>query len=129
MQLSLIEGAADAAVTGRQKSRRRAGWDPVNHACRHCGGRLLVRENADATSVVRCPQCDASAVGVHDSLCCCGEEVSGLGRVWECFVNPNPTPANPNIVLVRERHYARVPVGMTVRPSRAVNVPEPHESF
>lgn len=126
MQLNLIDLPADAVAptSRRQHGRMRAGWEPVGHACRNCGGRLIQRENPDKTSVVRCPQCDSQAVGGHDALCCCGEEVSGLGRVWECFVNPNPTRANPQVVLVRERELARDIRDTKKHSSNPVRVPD-----
>lgn len=125
MQLSLLGDApVSAGPTRRQKKRMRAGWEPINHACRHCGGRLLQKEGADGVMVVRCPQCDATASGDHESLCCCGEEVAGLGRVWECFVNPAPTRANPQVVLVRERPMAREASRPAQRARKTVSVPE-----
>lgn len=124
MQLNLLEEAAVAVASLGQKKRRRIGWEPVNHACRHCGGRVLLRESQGGSLVSRCSQCDATAAGGHDALCCCGEEVEGLGRVWECFLNPTRSRANPQIVLVRERAYVRSPERGAARPSRAVHVAE-----
>lgn len=125
MQLNLLGDApVSAGPTRRQKKRMRSGWEPINHACRHCGGRLLQKEGGDGSLVVRCPQCDATAAGDHDALCCCGEEVAGLGRVWECFLNPNPTRANPQVVLVRERAFVRSPSRQAGRAARTVHVPE-----
>lgn len=125
MQLSLLDDApASSGPTKRQKKRMREGWEPINHACRFCGGRLLQKQGAGGGMAVRCAQCDATSSGNHDALCCCGEEVAGLGRVWECFLNPNPTLANPQVVLVRERAFVRKVGRPAARAGKPVNVPE-----
>lgn len=114
----------DKTITRRQKERlKRGGWEPINHACRHCGGRLLQKQGGDKETIVRCIQCDATVTGKHEDLCCCGEEVTGYGAIWECFVNPDRSPTNPQVILVRERALPRV-VQAKPKPYKPVLIPE-----
>ena len=91
------------------KRRPSTGWEFVDHACKHCSGRVLKRVNEDGTTVHRCAECGANAVGVHQALCWCGVEVRGHGSVFECFRNQDVTMAAPQEVLVRERRIASAP--------------------
>lgn len=110
-------GEAAAPQKPRKKRHNKGGWDLIPHACKHCRGRLLRRENPDGAVVVRCAECGASAAGEHDALCYCGVEVRGHGRVFECIENPSVSPAMPQQVLVREKplvcQQARTPGRIT----------------
>lgn len=77
------------------------GWALSPHACRHCLGRVLVSQ-IDGVDVARCAECEASAIGVHRALCCCGSSFGANGQILECYLNPTVSKAVPQIVLVRE---------------------------
>ena len=68
----------------------------LNHACRICGGRLLVSVNE-----VRCAECGITAPyadgnkAPHRLLCYCGEKI-GL----RCKKNPSQKPESPQQVIV-----------------------------
>lgn len=83
---------------------------------------MLQKQGDNAENIVRCIQCDATVTGKHEDLCCCGEEVLGYGAIWECFVNPERTPANPQVILVRERSLPRVV--REKKPYKPVRIPE-----
>lgn len=101
MQLSFFDSAIEAVKRlGRPKA---SGWELVDHACRHCSGRLLERVRADGVKVYRCCECEATEVGTHEALCWCGCDDPALGRVWECVRNERKTDVMPQAVLVRER--------------------------
>lgn len=84
-------------------------WEIVDHACRHCMGRLVVRQNEEGQSFTRCCECGAEVLGGHDALCWCGVEVRGESHVFECFRNLRQNMEVPQEILVRERRVVRVP--------------------
>lgn len=90
------------AVGGIKKKRKanKYGWTISDHACRHCGGRVLVES---VKNLARCAECGAHAVGDHTSICCCGAQLGALGRVLECVRNPAPSKESPYQIMVRER--------------------------
>ncbi|MDD2934723.1 MAG: hypothetical protein PHO76_12640 [Methylotenera sp.] len=78
-------------------------WEIVDHACRHCLGRLVRSVKCEGSVVHRCCECGASEDGGNENLCWCGAEVLGHGKVFECFANPNKSMSTPQEILVRER--------------------------
>jgi hypothetical protein len=78
-------------------------WEIVDHACKHCLGRLVRSEKLKGSAVHRCCECGASEDGDNENLCWCGAEVLGQGKIFECFPNPNKSPSVPQEILVRER--------------------------
>lgn len=104
-QLDLF-GTDGGGSRAQKKSRPNyaAGWELVDHACRNCLGRVLVRRDHKGEPVeTRCAECGTRAAGGYLEICCCGADCGALGRVLECFPNPEVTPAVPQEVLVRER--------------------------
>lgn len=81
----------------------RTGWELVDHACRLCLGRIVVRRQRGVTVEARCCECGQHAFGDIADVCCCGADCGTAGRVLECFRNPDITPSVPQEVLVRER--------------------------
>lgn len=105
-QLSLFDRAVPSASPQEAVDRPRriaAGWAVVDHACRHCGGRVLVRLHKGNEVQARCAECGAEADGDHTAVCSCGEDLGALGKALECFRNPNVTREVPYQILVRER--------------------------
>jgi len=101
-------------------------WELLDHCCQYCLGRLV--QSTDETTgqkTVMCVECEASAIGEHDALCCCGVEAGALGRVLECIRNPVKSPQAPQVVLVREKIEGFEIQQKEDRPSRAVRCPEP----
>lgn len=74
-------------------------WEILDHACRHCMGRLVRRD--DGSGVVRCCECGASLVGEYDALCWCGVTEHG-GMAYRCFA------VEPEAVTVFEPYEVRV---------------------
>lgn len=79
------------------------GWELVDHACRLCLGRLLMRVDAMGKVEVMCAECETSAAANVESLCCCGADCRSHGRILECYKNGSPSKHAPQAVLVRER--------------------------
>jgi hypothetical protein len=112
-----------------QEKRRRprphrvsGGWELIDHACRHCMGRLAKRVNPDGSVVHRCCECGASVEGEHSKLCWCGAEVRGHGSVFECVRNNGLAKTTRQEVLVRERPMVKVPERQVGRVSNPVRV-------
>ncbi len=109
-QLSLFDtlpGGKPREETAQRPKRVAAGWTVVDHACRHCGGRVLVRLHKGRQVASRCAECGAEGDGDHSTVCCCGEDLGALGRALECFRNPNVSREVPYQILVRERVVSR----------------------
>ena len=96
-------------------------WEVVDHACRHCGGRVLVR-NIGKKILARCAECGATGDNGHASVCCCGADLGALGRVLECVRNPAISKASPYQVLVRERLVEKDAEAAPARTSKPVRV-------
>ncbi|MCE3602725.1 hypothetical protein LXA47_03815 [Massilia sp. P8910] len=106
LQLDLFGAPANVVPAGLKRTRVAAavtGWDLVDHACRHCLGRVLMRRHRDGTVEARCAECGAHSEDGIREVCCCGAECGTLGHVLECFRNPAITPSVPQEILVRER--------------------------
>jgi hypothetical protein len=107
MQLSLFARLEDLVRPGARERRSRkpqaGGWQIIDHACRHCMGRIVAGPGPDGGEMVRCTECGAEEHGAHDALCYCGVELPGVGRAFECFRNPKQSLSVPQQVLVRER--------------------------
>lgn len=98
------------------------GWELIDHACNRCFGRLLEREDAEATDpekrwVYRCAECGHSGYGSAHSVCCCRVALGGQ-HGWECVANPEPSTAMPQEVLVRQRPPAAKAEGERLAPAR-----------
>jgi hypothetical protein len=84
-------------------------WSILPHVHVGCGGgRLLSREEADGTVVVRCANCGEEREGgsdgraVHISMCFCGVN-TGLSRVkLRCIPNPAPSPECSDEIVAEE---------------------------
>lgn len=97
------ESVLVAHAERRHAARSASGWVLVDHACRKCMGRVLVRMQRGQAVVSRCAECGERAEGAHSAICCCGAEAGSAGRVLECFRNLKVSAAVPQEVLVRER--------------------------
>lgn len=82
------------------------GWEPAEHACRFCGGRIARQGKA-----YRCFHCDAATErGVVADICGCGLQGANGMRPFICAVNPDRSPQNPAIiVIVRADPLAAIP--------------------
>lgn len=83
--------------------RRPSGWQLADHACRSCFGRVLQRVVRGRVVEVRCAECGAHGEGEHTAICCCGASIGAIGKILECYRNPNVSKAVPQEVLIRER--------------------------
>lgn len=73
------------------------GWRILDHACRHCFGRLL-----QSGSRIRCADCGAEVHGPVQDLCVCGATLRQSGRSagLQCRVNPAPSPRQPSQIVI-----------------------------
>jgi hypothetical protein len=117
-----MSGATKTTGPGTSRTAPEPRWRLVDHICRHCRGRLLTR-NQGRRIIVRCAKCGAEEEGGHEALCCCGIEVKGHGRMFECIRNPERSPGFPAEIVMREKPWTPPPA--TTRPRRPVRVPEP----
>lgn len=70
----------------------------TSHLCSACGSRILEGDDG----AFHCSGC--GAVGqTHDEICFCGHIIPAIGQPFECIKNPNPSPAMPAQVVIRER--------------------------
>ena len=123
MQASLFDDTQETTKYRKKREKHvSSGWEFTDHACRHCLGRIVKRQNANGTHVVRCAECGKSATGEHSALCWCGAEVSGHGHIFECFRNPNVSAATPQEVLVREKPIVSSPDRAQIRKSNPVKI-------
>lgn len=82
----------------------RGRWNIVDHACRHCMGRVLSGESKEGVPVVHCAECGAEEFGDHEALCFCNVKMPDGSRLFECFVpEPDPNVVPGPQVRVRER--------------------------
>lgn len=71
-------------------SKRAERWMPTDHACRDCGGRIVVVTNSGPTGggnpLFRCADCGIGAAGMSpDHICWCGFAHKGQGeRTYRC---------------------------------------------
>ena len=96
-------------------------WEIVDHACRHCLGRLVRSVKLDRSVVHRCCECGASEEGNNENLCWCGAVALGQGKMFECFPNPNKSSSVPQEILVRERPILRGVRALEKEPRRLAN--------
>ncbi len=96
-------------------------WEIVDHACRHCFGRLVRSANAEGSIVHRCCECGASEKGGNENLCWCGTEVLGHGKIFECFPNPNKSSSCTQEILVRELPIVKEGLTLKQKPKRIAN--------
>lgn len=72
------------------------GWEPVDHACRFCGGRV-----ARQGRVFRCFHCDAlTERGVVADICGCGLKGANGRYPFVCAPNPSRGPQNPAMIVI-----------------------------
>lgn len=82
-------------------------WTIVDHACRHCGGRVLQRGD-----VYRCGTCGVESRSAPNGICGCGI-LPGLrprptGAIaqkpaqgpYRCVRNPSPSVHNPAEIVI-----------------------------
>ena len=95
-----------------------ASWRIIDHACRHCFGRLLQR-NYSGLSEVRCSECGTKVLGAHTALCCCGIDAGEVGITLECVVNPAITKEVHREILIKEgKKETKPPAPITTIKSR-----------
>ncbi|CAB4137788.1 hypothetical protein UFOVP326_83 [uncultured Caudovirales phage] len=93
----------DGRVTPNQR------WVLVDHACRHCLGRMA--RNADEPAEFRCTTCEATSVGGPQGVCACGIRVQWAPRGeaarsvtkrarFHCGPNPDRGFRSPAVVVV-----------------------------
>ncbi len=83
------------------RSRDSQYWRMTDHACRHCGGRIL-RKRTERGAVYCCAGCEVQSVGDHRVICACGVRVAA---------GPNRGMSPFRCVVVAERrpdHPARI---------------------
>ena len=103
----------EQAKEGRGDTRSGRRWELTAHACRFCFGRVLQCTKVGKEIEVLCAECHKTAPGGPRAICCCGADCGALGHALECFRNPEPNEANPQVIMVRER--ARDPAGQGSR--------------
>jgi hypothetical protein len=80
-----------------------AAW--ADHACRHCGSRLLERRTDEvARPVYECGGCSLSVTGEPDKICGCGilpkPVRMAAGPRFYCTPNPDRCVASPAAIVV-----------------------------
>lgn len=71
-------------------------WTITDHVCKFCLSRVLVSENPDGTTIARCSNCEAEAMGGHKALCACGLKLkNGKSAGLRCVRNPSPSAEMP----------------------------------
>lgn len=79
-----------------------AGW--ADHACRHCGARLLERRCDAGRASYECGSCGAEARGAPDGICGCGILPIGVrdrsGPRFRCAANPAPGPSSLSVIVI-----------------------------
>ncbi|MBN3839234.1 hypothetical protein [Burkholderia sp. Ac-20349] len=121
MQLDFFGGdVPDGPANPLPKPARVDRWRLVDHACRHCFGRLLT-SGSGKTASVHCAQCGRHEDGPVESLCACGVHTAGGRQVLECYRNPERTLEVPHEVLVRVRELEEA--GDPAPGARKVSVP------
>ena len=82
-------------------------WSIIDHACRHCMGRLLQRTDAHGQTIIRCAECGSTETGDHTALCWCGVTVLRQGYPFKCYRNPRLSLEVPQEILVCERPLSK----------------------
>jgi hypothetical protein len=72
-----------------------SGWTIVDHACRHCFGRVLERDG-----VFRCADCAAETNGGAAGICGCGIVTEGGRKLFRCAANPVPSATSLALVVI-----------------------------
>jgi hypothetical protein len=74
----------------------------TDHCCRHCMGRILVRNR-----IYMCSVCECEALGKVEAICACGMRSASqrdlprdLRQAYRCGINPNRTIANSARIIV-----------------------------
>lgn len=79
-------------------------WGLLDHVCRLCYGRLLVRHDVQGQQVIRCAECETEVIGQMEDLCACGARTPN-GRYLlglRCTVNPAQSASSPMRVVVMQ---------------------------
>lgn len=66
----------------------------TDHACRHCGGRIL----CDGERFV-CAECGATCDDSVFNLCWCGVEIPSVGKPFRCQRIDKNVPGVPQVVV------------------------------
>lgn len=86
----------------KKSAERAERWSVVDHLCRICFGRLMIRRAESGKLVVKCAECDAAIEGSHLDICCCGVTLqSGANAGLRCMKNEARTPEQPQAIIVR----------------------------
>ena len=93
-------------------------WSVLDHACRICFGRLLLRQE-NGIPIVKCVECGETLKGSHLGLCCCGVTLhSGANAGLRCVPNDRKTPEQPQEIVIRhtpQEAVAKMPARRSVR--------------
>lgn len=88
-------------------------WGWVDHACRFCGARLVVRPDAKGQPVYECGTCGVSSNGAPEGICGCGVHLGTKARAkgpfapappgmrWRCVPNPSRGPASLATIVIQ----------------------------
>jgi hypothetical protein len=96
------EVSVDGPVNPLPKPPKAERWVLVDHACRHCFGRLLATGKGK-TAAVQCSQCGRREEGQVEALCACGVTTPNGRHLLECYRNAEKTLEVPHEILVRVR--------------------------
>ncbi len=107
------------------KAQRAESWQLTAHACRHCFGRVLTRRLSPKKSESICAVCESRVAGDASGLCWCGVHAGHHGTIFECIRNPSPNPANPGMIMVREKKIEIKPP--EIRPDRSIYIENSYE--
>ena len=92
------------AGAGRVSAASACAAEWADHACRHCGARLLERRSEAGKAAFECGSCGAKAQGAPDGICGCGILPRGLrdrsGPRFRCSANPAPGPSSLSVIVI-----------------------------
>jgi hypothetical protein len=90
-----LEASADDAASI-------ASWTPVDHVCRHCFSRVLLRIDDAGRASARCAGCDLEAIGGPEAICACGSLPDKFRVKLRCVRNEHRTAETPAAIVVVE---------------------------
>ena len=82
-----------------------AGWVPVAHACRTCGGRVFKQATG-----FWCGGCNARSEGTPSPICGCGIKMAGR-QAFHCAANPAPNAQAPHSIVIQRGPAPVMPGG------------------
>jgi DNA-directed RNA polymerase subunit RPC12/RpoP len=79
------------------------GWTIVDHICRVCFSRVLMRQD-DGRRIYRCAGCGVEAEGRTEAvICTCGIKLkTGVDAGIRCSAATNPTPEFPSQITASQ---------------------------